>query len=82
MFIKMFVIFRVFQVSAVYGLFLFNDALVLTRRLSKHFPFSRAIEYVYKFEASISLNRLRIHDLPDSKGKELCIYMIIHELSF
>ncbi|WAR08896.1 ECT2L-like protein [Mya arenaria] len=58
---------QVFQHAAVYGLFLFNDALVMTRRTSKHFPFSRAIEYNYKFEASVSLNRLRIHNLPDSK---------------
>ncbi|XP_052238389.1 epithelial cell-transforming sequence 2 oncogene-like [Dreissena polymorpha] len=56
-----------FQTAATYGLFLFNDALVLTRRTSKHFPFSRAIEHNYKFEASISLGRLRIHDMPDSK---------------
>ncbi|KAL4233601.1 epithelial cell transforming sequence 2 oncoprotein-like [Mactra antiquata] len=58
---------QVFQHASIYGLFLFNDALVMTRRTSKHFPFSRAIEYNYKFEASISLNRLRVHDMPDSK---------------
>ncbi|XP_053396270.1 epithelial cell-transforming sequence 2 oncogene-like isoform X2 [Mercenaria mercenaria] len=58
---------QVYQHAAIFGLFLFNDALVLTRRTSKNFPFSRAIEYNFKFEASISLSRLRIHDLPDSK---------------
>ena len=51
------------------GLFLFNDALVITRRMSKNFPFSRAIEYTYKFEVSVALGRMRVHDIPESKCK-------------
>ena len=61
--------YRVYQHVSMNGLFLFNDALVITRRMSKHFPFSRAIEYTYKFEVSVALGRMRVHDLPESKCK-------------
>lgn len=59
---------KVYQHFSMNGLFLFNDALVITRRTSKHFPFSRAIEYNYKFEVSVALGRMRVHDLPESKA--------------
>ncbi|VDI47820.1 Hypothetical predicted protein [Mytilus galloprovincialis] len=49
------------------GLFLFNDALVITRRTDRHYPFSRAIEHTYRFEVSLSLNRIKISEIPDSK---------------
>nr|KAG5699369.1 hypothetical protein BaRGS_008277 [Batillaria attramentaria] len=58
---------RVFQRIATLGLYLFNDALVITRRTSKHFPFSRAVEYTYKFESSVSLTCMQVIDIPDSK---------------
>jgi hypothetical protein len=51
------------------GLFLFNDALVITRRTDRHFPFSRAVEHTYRFEVSLSLNRIKISEIPDSKCK-------------
>ena len=53
------------------GLFLFNDALVVSRRTTKHFPFEQAVEHVYRFESCVSLTRLRIDDIPDSKCKFL-----------
>ena len=58
---------RVFQRIATLGLYLFNDALVITKRTSKHFPFSRAIEYTYKFETSLALTSMQVVDMPDSK---------------
>ncbi|XP_059150154.1 epithelial cell-transforming sequence 2 oncogene-like [Physella acuta] len=59
--------FRAFQEIAMLGLYLFNDALLITRRTSKHFPFSRAVEFTYKYETSMSLNRMKVLDIPDSK---------------
>ncbi|KAK6169969.1 hypothetical protein SNE40_018478 [Patella caerulea] len=58
---------RVYQELATVGLYLFNDALVITRRTSQYFPFTRAVDYSYKFEVSLALNRLRVVDIPDSK---------------
>ncbi|XP_041354002.1 epithelial cell-transforming sequence 2 oncogene-like [Gigantopelta aegis] len=58
---------RVYQHIGMFGMFLFNDALLITRRTSKHIPFSRAVESLYKFEASVGLARLVISDIPDSK---------------
>ncbi|XP_076445720.1 epithelial cell-transforming sequence 2 oncogene-like [Babylonia areolata] len=58
---------RVFQRIATLGLYLFNDALVITKRTSKHFPFSRAVEYTYKFETSLALTSMQVIDIPDSK---------------
>ncbi|XP_035824549.1 epithelial cell-transforming sequence 2 oncogene-like [Aplysia californica] len=59
--------YRAFQEIAMLGLYLFNDALVVTRRTAKHFPFSRAIEFNYKYETSMSLLRMKLVDIPDSK---------------
>ncbi|XP_055888688.1 epithelial cell-transforming sequence 2 oncogene-like isoform X2 [Biomphalaria glabrata] len=59
--------FRSFQEIAMLGLYLFNDALLITRRTSKHFPFSRAVEFIYKYETSMSLIRMKVVDMPDSK---------------
>ncbi|KAK3578884.1 hypothetical protein CHS0354_010250 [Potamilus streckersoni] len=58
---------QVYQHVAMYGLFLFNDSLVITRRTSKNFPYSRAVEYTYKFESCVGLTKLRVHDIPKSK---------------
>ena len=51
------------------GLYLFNDALVVTRRTTRHTPFGRSVQHIYRFETCCSLNRLRIDDIPDSKCK-------------
>ncbi|XP_069127414.1 epithelial cell-transforming sequence 2 oncogene-like isoform X1 [Argopecten irradians] len=58
---------RVYQHFEDLGLFLFNDALVITRRTSKHFPFTRAVEHTYRFETSLSLTRLKVIDLDNTK---------------
>ncbi|XP_076076659.1 epithelial cell-transforming sequence 2 oncogene-like [Mytilus galloprovincialis] len=58
---------KAFQHQEMLGLFLFNDALVITRRTDRHYPFSRAIEHTYRFEVSLSLNRIKISEIPDSK---------------
>ena len=51
------------------GLYLFNDALVVTKRSTKNFPFERSKEFIYVFEAVTGLMRLRVEDIPDSKCK-------------
>ena len=58
---------KAYQNHEMLGLFLFNDALVITRRTDRHFPFSRAVEHTYRFEVSLSLNRIKISEIPDSK---------------
>ncbi|XP_070568992.1 LOW QUALITY PROTEIN: epithelial cell-transforming sequence 2 oncogene-like [Ptychodera flava] len=59
--------YRMYQHVEDFGLFLFNDAVVVTIRQVKHFPFERSKEEKYKFYASVGLNRLQITDLPDTK---------------
>ncbi|XP_066283473.1 epithelial cell-transforming sequence 2 oncogene-like isoform X2 [Branchiostoma lanceolatum] len=49
------------------GFFLFNDALVVTVFTTKHFPFERCVQENHNFFASISLNRIQVSDIPDSK---------------
>ncbi|KAI0209104.1 Epithelial cell-transforming sequence 2 oncogene-like [Lamellibrachia satsuma] len=58
---------RTYQHIEMLGLFLFNDSLVITRRTTHNFPFDRAVEHTYRFEACASLNRLRVEDIADSK---------------
>lgn len=58
---------RVYQHIEMLGLFLFNDALVVTRRTDRNFPFTRAREHTYRFESSLALSRLRVRDIPESK---------------
>ncbi|OWF50928.1 epithelial cell-transforming sequence 2 oncogene-like isoform X1 [Mizuhopecten yessoensis] len=58
---------RVYQQFEELGLFLFNDALVITRRTSRHFPFTRAVEHTYRFETSLSLARLKVIGLDNTK---------------
>lgn len=60
---------RVYQHIEMLGLFLFNDALVVTRRTDRNFPFTRAREHTYRFESSLALSRLRVRDIPESKCK-------------
>ncbi|ESO84166.1 hypothetical protein LOTGIDRAFT_155489, partial [Lottia gigantea] len=66
---------RMYQELATLGLYLFNDALVITRRTSNYYPFTRAVDYTYKFDVSLALNRLRITDIPDSKYVKNCFCM-------
>ncbi|XP_041462750.1 epithelial cell-transforming sequence 2 oncogene-like [Lytechinus variegatus] len=48
-------------------LFLFNDALVVTHEGSRHVPYTRRSETFYKFIVALSLTRLQVQDVPDSK---------------
>lgn len=75
----MFSHFRVYQHIEMLGLFLFNDALVVTRRTDKNFPFTRAVEHTYRFESSLALSRLRVRDIPESKCKWLIRMMNVLE---
>ena len=52
-------------------LFLFNDALVVTHEGSQFVPYTRRSEIFYKFMVALSLARLQVQDVPDSKCKFL-----------
>ncbi|ELU09648.1 hypothetical protein CAPTEDRAFT_119101, partial [Capitella teleta] len=58
---------RVYQHVETLGLFLFNDSMIVTKRTVKHFPFERSSVYNYKFDTCISLSRMIVEELPDSK---------------
>ena len=51
------------------GLFLFTDALIVTKRTTRNHPFERCFDYNYQFVNCSSLIRLQIEDIPDSKCK-------------
>ncbi|XP_054480022.1 epithelial cell-transforming sequence 2 oncogene-like [Anoplopoma fimbria] len=54
------------QVSDV-GLFLFNDALVLTRRNVQHTPFSLAHQSTHTFLASVALSSLAVREITHTR---------------
>ncbi|XP_045150526.1 epithelial cell-transforming sequence 2 oncogene-like [Echinops telfairi] len=49
------------------GLFLFNDALMVSRRGTSHIPFDRTSKNTYQFIAAVALHKLLVEDIPDSK---------------
>jgi len=49
------------------GLFLFNDALVVTTRSKSHVPFERCVEHIYMFDTCAVLSRLQLDDISDGK---------------
>ncbi|XP_044531381.1 epithelial cell-transforming sequence 2 oncogene-like [Gracilinanus agilis] len=49
------------------SLFLFSDALLVSRRTVTHTPFERTTGTTYRFLALVALHRLLIEDIPDSK---------------
>ncbi|XP_033634107.1 epithelial cell-transforming sequence 2 oncogene-like [Asterias rubens] len=49
------------------GLFLFNDALMVTIQTIKTMPYTRQTETLYHFHSSVGLPKLEIQELPDSK---------------
>lgn len=59
--------FRVYQQVGDLGLFLFNDALVVTTLTFKFVPFQRLVQRNYKFQACLTLKRLQVENLADSK---------------
>ncbi|XP_071820059.1 epithelial cell-transforming sequence 2 oncogene-like [Apostichopus japonicus] len=48
-------------------LFLFNDALMVTTEAKKHIPYTRQVSTVMKFQAAVSLTKLHVEDVPDSR---------------
>ncbi|XP_020620781.1 epithelial cell-transforming sequence 2 oncogene-like [Orbicella faveolata] len=61
--------FRIYQQVGDLGLFLFNDALVVTTLTFKFVPFQRLVQRNYKFQACLTLKKLQVENLADSKCK-------------
>ncbi|XP_019647798.1 PREDICTED: epithelial cell-transforming sequence 2 oncogene-like [Branchiostoma belcheri] len=64
------------------GFFLFNDALVVTVFTTKHFPFERCVQENHNFFASISLNRIQVSDIADSKFVKNAFKMVTPKRKF
>nr|DBA26708.1 TPA: hypothetical protein GDO54_010933 [Pyxicephalus adspersus] len=58
---------RIFEHISDLSLFLFNDALVISRRHISYTPFKHVPSTSYQFMASVSLPRLLLEDIPDTK---------------
>ncbi|XP_033107006.1 epithelial cell-transforming sequence 2 oncogene-like [Anneissia japonica] len=58
---------RIYQHIENLGVFLFNDALVVTITTNKPYPYERCVEVKYSFLASLALTKLKVLDLPDTK---------------
>ncbi|KAJ8399471.1 hypothetical protein AAFF_G00411830 [Aldrovandia affinis] len=58
---------RVYEHVGDLGLFLFNDALVLSERSVSHQPYSRSRETSHTFLASVALHTLSLRDIADTK---------------
>ncbi|XP_048830772.1 epithelial cell-transforming sequence 2 oncogene-like isoform X1 [Brienomyrus brachyistius] len=58
---------RVYEQVDDLGLFLFNDALVLTRRSVVHLPFRHGCKTSHTFLASVALHVLTLRDITDTK---------------
>ncbi|XP_075453909.1 epithelial cell-transforming sequence 2 oncogene-like isoform X1 [Ascaphus truei] len=58
---------RIYEHISDLSLSLFNDALVISSRLISHAAFQRTANTSYQFMASVSLPRLLVEDIPDSK---------------
>lgn len=49
------------------GLFLFDDALVLTRRTERHAPFALARQSAHAFLASVALSSLAVREIAHAR---------------
>jgi len=58
---------RVYQQVGDLGMFLFNDALIIATLSFKFVPFQRLVRKNYKFQACLSLKKLKVENLADSK---------------
>ncbi|XP_017564290.1 epithelial cell-transforming sequence 2 oncogene-like isoform X3 [Pygocentrus nattereri] len=58
---------RMYECVSELGLFLFNDALVLTERRVSHMPFRLAVNTSHTFLASIALHSLNLSEIVDTK---------------
>uniref|UniRef100_A0A452ISG5 Uncharacterized protein n=1 Tax=Gopherus agassizii TaxID=38772 RepID=A0A452ISG5_9SAUR len=59
--------FRVYEYISNLSLFLFNDALVISKRSISYMPFERTPKTTYQFLAAVALHRLVVEDIPRSK---------------
>uniref|UniRef100_A0A4W4HL19 Epithelial cell transforming 2 like n=1 Tax=Electrophorus electricus TaxID=8005 RepID=A0A4W4HL19_ELEEL len=59
--------FRMYECLSELGLFLFNDALVLSERKEWHVPFSLAVNTSYVFLASVALHSLTVSEITNTK---------------
>ncbi|XP_069831120.1 epithelial cell-transforming sequence 2 oncogene-like [Dendropsophus ebraccatus] len=58
---------RLYEHISDQSLFLFNDALVISSRHISYAPFNHTSKTSYQFMASVSLSRLIVEDIPDTK---------------
>ncbi|KAM4694274.1 epithelial cell-transforming sequence 2 oncogene-like [Discoglossus pictus] len=58
---------RIYEEIRDLSLYLFNDALVISSRHMSYAPFQHTPRTSYQFMASVSLPRLLLEDIPDSK---------------
>ncbi|KAA0711297.1 Epithelial cell-transforming sequence 2 oncogene-like [Triplophysa tibetana] len=58
---------RMYEHVSDLGLFLFNDALVLTEKNVSHLPFSLAAKTTHNFLASVALHCLNLREITDTK---------------
>lgn len=58
---------RTYEQVADVGLFLFDDALVLTRRTARHTPFALAHRSAHAFLASVALGSLTVREIAHSR---------------
>ncbi|XP_043118852.1 epithelial cell-transforming sequence 2 oncogene-like isoform X2 [Puntigrus tetrazona] len=58
---------RMYEHASDLGLFLFNDALVLTERSVSNVPFCLAVNTTHTFLASVALHCLNLTDITDTK---------------
>ncbi|KAJ7394357.1 epithelial cell transforming sequence 2 oncoprotein-like [Desmophyllum pertusum] len=61
--------FRIYQQVGDLGLFLFNDSLLVATLTFKFVPFQRLVQRNYKFQACLTLKKLKVENLADSKCK-------------
>ncbi|XP_075720402.1 epithelial cell-transforming sequence 2 oncogene-like isoform X2 [Rhinoderma darwinii] len=58
---------RIYEQISDLSLYLFNDALVISSRHISYIPFKGTSKTSYQFMASVSLARLLVDDIPDTK---------------
>ncbi|KAM9316688.1 epithelial cell-transforming sequence 2 oncogene-like [Gastrophryne carolinensis] len=66
---------RIYEQVSDLTLFLFNDALVISRRQVAFSPFKRVPTTTYQFLASVALPRLLVEDISDTKYVQNAIVM-------
>lgn len=65
---------RIYEHVSDVGLFLFNDALVLTRRRVHHTPFTLTYQSTHTFLASVALSSLSVREVTHTR----CEFLFYH----